>query len=241
MRFNGKSIYDVHRSISIAKEIPPGMPERDINTVSGWDGEMLAGTSYKRGVYIARVNIAGRSADEAWRVRQMLAEWATSSGEKTGMLEPTHWPGRAYDAIVESISDPEFKRGFATVTVTFVLPRPVAYSVRYRHASGHGSASMQVLGSAGCKPIIKKTITAAQSGASFALDGASFFKLNGSLAVGDVIEIDTKAGSVTINGQHAETRVDYTASRWRPGFGQGAHKITSAGGDLEVRWRDEWM
>lgn len=241
MRFNGKSVYDVHRSISIDKEIPPGMTERDINTVSGWDGETVAGTSYKRGAYIVRVNISCNSADEAWRVRQLLAEWATSSGERTGMLEPTHWPGRAYDAIADSISNPEFKRGFATVTVTFVLPRPIAYNVRYSYASGTGSASMQVLGSAGCKPIIKKTMTSAQSGASFALDGASFFKLKGSFSAGDVIEIGTKAGSVIINGQHAEDRVDYTASRWRHGFGQGAHKITSAGGDLEVRWRDEWM
>lgn len=241
MRFNGTSIYDVHRSISIEKEIPPGIAERDVNTVSGWDGETLVGISYKRGSYIVRVNIAGKNPDEAWCVRQLLAEWAASSGKKTGMLEPTRWPGRAYDAIVESISDPEFKRGFAKVTITFVLPRPIAYSVRYSHSSGTGSASMQVLGSAGCKPTIKKSITAAQNGASFALDGATFFKLNGDFAVGDVIEIDTKAGNVTINGQHAEDRVDFTASRWRPGFVQGAHTITSAHGELEVKWRDEWM
>lgn len=241
MRFEGKSIYDVHKAISVEKEIPPGMPARDINTVSGWDGETLTGISYKRAEYTVRVNIAAKSADEAWQVRQLLAEWATESGDKTGMLEPTHWPGKAYDAIAGSISDPEFKRGFATVTVTFVLPRPIAYSVRFSRAQGQGEVSMQISGNAGCRPIISKNVTTAQTGAAFLLDGVPFLRLTGSFSANDAIEIDTGSGSVTVNGQHAESRLDYTDINWRPGFNRGTHKITSVGGTLDVRWRDEWM
>lgn len=137
MRFNGVDICSVHRAISVAKEIPPGMPERSVETVSGREGETLAGTVVKRGEYTVRVNIAGKSRAEAWRVRALLAAWAGSSGETTAELEPTHWPGMAYEAIVGGISPPEFTFGFAVVEITFVLPRPFAHEKMTSRANGN--------------------------------------------------------------------------------------------------------
>ena len=58
MRFNGVDIRDVHRAVSVEKEIPPGMPEMTIETAQGWDGETFVGRTMGRGSYVVRVNIA---------------------------------------------------------------------------------------------------------------------------------------------------------------------------------------
>ena len=70
MRFNGIDIRDVHRGISVEKEIPPGMPTRTVETFSGWDGETLAGVTMSRGTYTVRANIACRRPEDGWRVRR---------------------------------------------------------------------------------------------------------------------------------------------------------------------------
>ena len=48
MRFNGVDIRDVHRAVSVEKEIPPGMPEMTIETAQGWDGETFVGRAVRR-------------------------------------------------------------------------------------------------------------------------------------------------------------------------------------------------
>ena len=140
MRFNGVDVRDIHPRISISKEIPPGCPERTVETVQGWDGETFAAVRTEQGEYLARINIACRTRDDAWEARSRLARWAASSGDGVGELEPTHWPGKAYEAVLGSISAPEFTFGFATVDVTFILPRPYAHDTYISRASGTGGA-----------------------------------------------------------------------------------------------------
>lgn len=242
MRFNGVDVRDIHPRISISKEIPPGCPERTVETVQGWDGETFAAVRTEQGEYVARINIACRTRDDAWEARSRLARWAASSGDGVGELEPTHWPGKAYEAVLGSISAPEFTFGFATVDVTFVLPRPYAHDTYISRASGTGGAEMAVSGDGVCRPTIRQTIAAEVEGLTWKLDGKAFLTLVGTITAEAVVEMDTKAGSLTVNGSHAESLIDYTASLWRSGFTPGVHKITSTDrGQMEASWRNEWM
>ena len=89
MRFCGVELAQVHPAIRIAKEIPPGMQEREIETIAGSEGETAAGYTVRRGEYTVRVGIACRTRLEAWRVRALLAAWATASGQPQWR---TWWP-----------------------------------------------------------------------------------------------------------------------------------------------------
>lgn len=241
MRFNGRDIKDIHKGIVLEKEIPPGMPGRSIETARGWNGETFSGAVMERGVYTVRVSLFCRTAEEGWRLRALLAEWATSSGNATAELEPTHWPGMAYDAIVSDISEPDFFKGTASVTVTFALPRPVAHEVTVSRAEGSGSARMLVGGSMPCRPTIRQTLSADREGLVYVLDGKPFLTLTGDFSAGQVVEADTARASLTIDGVHAESRVSLKGTVWRPGFAKGAHTVTSSdAGRLEVRWNNEW-
>lgn len=242
MRINGRELRDVHPAISIAKEIPPGMATRTIHTIIGADAEIYAGTTMERGEYEVRINIAGKSMAEAWRVRAMIAEWAMGGSEGLCELEPTHWPGVAYDAIIESLSPPEIVFGFAKVTAIFALPRPVAHEIIVSRAAGSGSAVMQIGGSLAPRPAIRQTIKASRTGLTLSLDDKPFFVVQGALKAGQEVEIDTQDGSITIDGAQAQARIDYTATTWAPGFTPGRHTLTSSdAGAIETRWHNVWM
>ena len=142
----------VHPALSIEKEYPPGMPDRDVYTIAGRDGETAVGYAVVQGEYKVSVNIAARRREEGWRIRGLLAAWAMASGQDTGEIEPTHWPGVAYDGIVKSISTPEFVFGFAKVEVIFLVPRPYAHDLAYTSATGQGKATLSIGGSAACRP-----------------------------------------------------------------------------------------
>lgn len=241
MRYNGVDVCTCYRGISVNKEIPPGMPARDVETAGGWDGEILTGVELKQGRYLLRVNIATRSKAEAWRARAALAAWASSDGGVLCPIEPTHWPGRAYDGIVSSITDPEFVFGFATVDVTFVVPRPVAYEITPTTASGAGQVEMVVRGSMPCGPTITQTISTARTGLYWTLDGERLLTITGALAAGDVVTANLREGLLTVNGQHAEERINVMETGWAASFAPGLHTITSRDkGQMEARWHAEW-
>lgn len=241
MRYNGVDVCTCYKGISVNKEIPPGMPARDVETAGGWDGEILTGVELKQGRYLLRVNIGAKSKEEAWRARAALAAWATSGGGVLCPIEPTHWPGRAYDGIVGSITDPEFIFGFATVDVTFVVPRPVAYEIAPCTASGAGQLDMVVRGSMPCGPTITQTIGEARTGLYWTMGGAKLLTITGALAKGDVVAVNLREGLLTVNGQHAEERINVMETGWAASFAPGLHTITSQDkGQMEARWHTEW-
>lgn len=243
MRYNDIDPTSLHRAITIDKEIPPGMPPREVITVRGIGGETLGGIQQERGEYIVRVNIAGRTPQEAWRVREMLAAWACAPGyKKTAKLEPTHRPGVYYDAILGSIEPPEFRPRFATVKMTFILPDPHAKDIAPSSISGESGMEFAIGGTADAQPTIVQTIASDADIVSFALDGAEFMRLLGGFTAGQALEVDFETGSVTLDGERAERRIDFTACRWRPGFTPGRHTlISSDAGQIELRWRNRWM
>ena len=51
----------VHPALSIEKEYPPGMPDRDVYTIAGRDGETAVGYAVVQGEYKVNVNIAAQA------------------------------------------------------------------------------------------------------------------------------------------------------------------------------------
>lgn len=243
MRFNGVDPCTLHRGISIAREILPGMAPRAVETVRGAGAETLAGVEDERGEYRLILNVAGKSKDEAYEIRALIAKWARSSGETCARIEPTHWHGMAYDGIVEKISDPEFVFGFGTIEVLFLLPDARAYEVAASSAYGStGSMRMMISGSDATAPVITQTIKDETEQLVWQLDGTVFFVVSqGTLLPGQIVEADFGTGSMTVDGVHAEHLIDYTQSRWKPGFDPGIHRITSSdSGTMSARWHNRW-
>lgn len=231
----------VHPALSIEKEYPPGMPDRDVYTIAGRDGETAVGYAVVQGEYKVNVNIAARRREDGWRIRGLLAAWAMASGQDTGEIEPTHWPGVAYDGIVKSISTPEFVFGFAKVEVIFLVPRPYAHDLAYTAATGQGKATLSIGGSAACRPTITQTMAAARSGVTWMLDGREVLHINGALSAGQKLGVDFATGAVTLDGTHIESRLDVDRSNFSADFRPGVHGLTSDdGGSLTARWRCEW-
>lgn len=242
MRFNGVELRTVHPALSVAKEIYPGMAAREIATVRGNSGEALAGIREERAEAIVRVNIAGRTRNEAHRARALLAAWAAAGGEAGAALEPTHWTGVAYHAILSGISEPEYTFGHATVDVTFMLPRPYAYEIAEKSAEGSRSVEIIVGGSAKCRPVITQTLSEAAENVAFKADGKTFLQLTGTLSKGAEIEADLANESLIINRVHHEEYINYLSTTWHPAMTPGKHTIaSSAWGKIEVRWHDEWI
>lgn len=242
MLFNGKDPCSMHPSISIRHEIPPGTAKRKIVTFAGTDGEIVSDVIVEAGEYTVQLNIAGRTREEGWAMREKIAAWAGSSGRQTAKLTPTHRPERYYDAILSTVSDPRFVRGFATIDVVFFVPRPIALSASSSAASGMGSMSPRIGGSAPARPVIAQTLKSAASVLTWTMDGRTILTVRGSFAAGTRIEMDTMRESLTADGVSILPQIDPQHTEWRPGFAQGMHKIVSSdGGAMEMRWRDEWL
>lgn len=242
MRFNGVELTSVHRALSIEKEIPPGTAALAFETIEGADGEVVSDERIEQGEYLVKVNICGRTPAEGWAVRELLAQWASLPNLETAELVPTHRPQRCYDARLKSISEPEFKRGMAKVEVRFLLPRPVMRDVTRSQASGAGGLTARIGGSTHCRPVITQTLSSVQDGLVWTMDSVPILTLTGSLSAGQAVVMDTGNESVTIDGEHAESRIDVSGTRWRPGYLPGTHEIASTdGGTMEMRWHSEWL
>ena len=240
MRFNGKDVRDVHGRISVNSEILPGAAAREIDYVEGRTGAVAAGVKYRPDEYRARINIASFNRNEAREIRALLAGWAASSGEKTAKLEPTHWKGKAYDAILKSVSAPEFVRGFATVDVIWSVPYPFARDLTVSRASGSGRAVAMIGGTHTCRPTIRQTVETTADMLTIEMDGMRVLGVK-NVNAGDVIEMDVEHESLTINGVHAEEKINFSRTDWHAKFNPGRHEILSSdGGLLEVSWRNEW-
>lgn len=241
MRFNGVDLRSVHEGLSIEKEVPPGTAAHAMEMIRSAGGDIITDDRLEAGEYLARVNIAGWSEAEGLGIRELLAGWAFTRGIETAELIPTNRPQRCYDAKLKSISDPEFTNGFAVVDVRFTVPRPVARDVAQSTATGAGGLSARIQGTYECRPALSQTLSAAQDGLVWAKDGTTILTITGALSAGQVVKMDIKNESLTIDGEHAEHRLNIAGTRWRSDWWPGAHVISSTdGGVMEMRWHNEW-
>ncbi len=248
MRYNGIDPTSLHRGISIAKEIPPGAPTSQLETLTGSTGEIITGRTIQQGEYIVRINIAGKTRNEAWSIREKLAEWARSADDVPYELEPTHWPGVAYDAIFKEITPPEFVFGFALVDVIFAIPRPIAHGVNTRSATGSTTASVNVLGTSYVQPEIIVTMAAAYR-AEINVDGYVYAAVNYPFADGDVLKVTANPPRVEIetgeNIIQADRYADYTVTdldALSRALTPGSHRVACAqASGIAVRWKEEYL
>lgn len=241
MRFNGRDPTAIHHAISVNKEIYPSMPARNIETVETGAGDLVAHVSIQQDEAIIRINIAGRTYDEAMEARLKLAEWAASSRSQTAELEPTHLHGKAYSAILKRI--PPIETRFTTVDVVFLLPRPVLHDIHPRRAEGSGTElAFTTGGTASTQPVFRVQLTGAADGLRMTVDGVPFFAIGGGLSAGAVVEYNLQTGATTIDGVHAESRILYADIEPDIELLPGRHTMSvSAAGSMQVRWRDEWL
>lgn len=248
MRYNGIDPTTLHRGISIAKEIPPGAPTSQLETLTGASGEIITGRTLKQAEYIVRINIAGKTREEAWGIREKLAAWACSADETTHELVPTRWPGMAYDAIFKEITPPEFVFGFAVVDVIFAIPRPIAHSVNERSVSGSSVAEFAVMGTSYARPEINITMVSGYR-AEITVDGKLYAAVSYPFQSGDVMSVQTNPPGVVIatSGSviQADRYVDYAVTdldAMCKALTPGRHSITCAqASGISVRWREEYL
>lgn len=240
MRFNGVDLNAIHPAIGRSHEFPPGMPRRSIATVAGSTGETVVNVTASQEEYTVRVNIAGRSYQEAMEARDRLAEWACSSGKTTARLEPTHARGRAYDAIFKSCS--KIEKRFGTVDVVFMLPDGgVQYETTERHAAGADSVAMAIGGTAATYPdVISLTMNEEAEEINLTLDGAPYVKLSGGFDAGDVVEIRPRTDAVLVNGEHDESRIDFTGTFSDTDLLPGRHELAAQNAQITARWHNRW-
>lgn len=244
MRFNGVDLRQAHRALSVAKEFPPGMPGRNLVTTGTTLGEALAAVETIQDEYTVRVNIAGKTREEAWEARAALAAWAMSSGDELGELEPTRMPGKAYSAIVKTISSPEFVFGFGTVDVVFMLPEPIMHDRRESIATANRTTKVEFVvgGTERVQPTIRFVCAGSGSGILFRVDDTDMLRMRGTVNEGDVFDIDLKTGRVTVADIPAGDRIVYTDTDLDVLLKPGRHSITSSRtGELTVRWRNKWV
>ena len=241
MRFNGQDPCALHRALSRAKDIPPSFPALDIETIDTSAGSLLAHVSIAQDTYTVRMNVSAATYAEAMEARTALAEWAGSSHKQLAMLEPTHMPGKAYNAIVDRISKMENR--FDTVDVVFLLPRPVLYDIIQRSATAEGTeASVRIGGSTGTQMKISIKLAEDAEDLVIAADGYPLFAIGGEISAGQTVETDMQTCAVWIDGEHAENRLIYTDMDPDVELLPGRHTITaSARGTITARWHDQWL
>lgn len=251
MRYNDVDPRSLHAGISIAKEIPPGSPTSQLETLSGSTGEIIAGRTIQQGEYTVRVNIAGKYAAQAWEIRRRLAEWACAADSVTHPLVPTHWPSVCYDAILKDISPPEFTFGFAKIDVKFTLPRPFARDLA-QHVSSYAStqATVTIGGTSYTRPELT-IVTGEGYGLEVAVDDTVLFGMSRYFYEGDVVEITAEPPTVTVTpistGEkvQAESYVDYTVTDFEAlckALTPGSHTITcERAASIRAVWRNEWL
>lgn len=254
MKYNGIDPRTLDPRISIAKEIPPGAPASELETVKGAEGEIVAGRTIKHGEYKVIVNVASRTRAGAWEVREKLAAWARSVDTVTHELIPTHRPERYYDAIFKEISDPEFSFGFGVITVKFAVPRTISKSVTEQQETaadpdGTGVAMLvESGGSSYIRPVLEIE-TKQTSRLELLVDDGLVMAMNYPFAKGTVLTVQTAQPAVRIeneNGaQMAERYLDYTVTdldelchRLQPGL----HTISCPQADrISATWKDEYL
>ena len=248
MKYNGLDPTTLHAGISIAKEIPTGAPTSQLETLTGSTGEIVAGRTLKQAEYIVRINVAGRSREEAWRIRALLAQWARATDPTPRELEPSHWPGMAYDAVLKEISPPEFVFGFGVIEVIFAVPRPIAHSIAQSEASGNTSATINVRGSSYIRPEITIT-TRAVSRVEIAVDGKVYAAVNYVFPAGSSLVVATdpprveivRAGSIIAANEYVDytvTDFDAMCKALSPGTRRLSCNQASA---IAARWKEEYL
>lgn len=224
------------------REIIQAIPPRAVRTLATSYGALFGGIDLLTRQITVRMNIAGKNHDDANDLVSALNGLFCT--DEPAELEPTHMPGRAFTAILESAGDLEWRWGFGTVEYVFSAPRPFIHSTDWQIIRFTGSAIIKPAGTVPVLPVITHTMAAQADNLTVSLNGAQAFRLRpvtGNFEAGETLKIDFLNRLVTRAGEAAMHLVDYTASTWHPDIKTACTLLTSDTGLTEARWRDEWM
>lgn len=240
MIFNGRDLVNYcGQGFSINKEIPPGMVGRSITTIGGAGGRLLGHAEDAPCTYTARVNIHGATMADAWIMRRKLAQWAYSDG--LADLVPTHDSTHHYRAICQSVSDPEFKWGACTVTVTFLLPDARLLENGSNTYSGTGSATFYRTGSAEPIIVVTFTPTSTVSAPTIKLNGTTVFGMTGTVSSGVPCVVDFDQKTLKVNGSYALNRISYNKTDWHPAFQGNSNTVVVTNASVSVEVTNRWL
>lgn len=243
MRFNGVDPREISPKLFPAREIIQAIPPRTIRKLDTVNGPIYVDSELQDRNIKITMNVAGRSHSNA---NELVRLWndIVCTGEP-GELEPTHMPGLAFSAVLESAGDLEWQWGFGTIEYNFMALRPFAHSVAETVVSfSGGSGRIEPRGTVPIRPAITHVMASAAAALTVSLDGTQFFRLrpvSGNFAAGTKLCIDFANRLVSQAGSPAMTLVDYTVSNWHPVIKKGSLIALSDTGQTEVRWYDEWM
>lgn len=241
MRYNGVEVRSIHRAIRIGHQAPPGRSREHMAIETG-RGSITAGWLDNPMELTATVSIAGRSPEEGEEAYLALCSWARGDGG-THPLEPTYLPGMAYDAALKEITQPDWRRGFGTAEVTWVIANPHPYTIVQDTAGIRSGTELgfRVGGTAETELQIEVTPESTQSSLTLQMDGVPFFCWLGTVYAGSTLRIDMAKGVVTIDNQAANGVPDVTVTNYDLPLAPGAHKLTcGATGAIGARWHKRW-
>lgn len=242
MTFNGVDPREISPRIFPEREIIQAIPPRTVRTLSTSHGAIFSGLDLQARQITVRMNIAGKNHDDANALVAALNDLFCT--EEPAELEPTHMPGRAFSAILESAGDLEWRWGFGTVEYIFSAPRPFLHSTDWQVARFTGSVMIKPAGTVPILPVIKHVMAAQATELTVGLNRTPFFRLRpttGSFEAGETLEIDFLNRLVIRANETAMNLVDYAASTWHPDIKAVCALSVSGTGQTEMRWRDEWM
>lgn len=241
MRYNGVEARAIHRAIRIGHQAPPGR-RREPLTIETARKPLLADWKTEAMEIHATISIAARSPREGEEAYLALCNWARGGG---GLhpLEPTWLPGMAYNAALQEVTEPDWRRGFGTAEVVWLVPDPHPYSIvpdMTRVASGT-ELSLRIGGTAETDIVIEVTPEESQSDFALELDGVAFFGWMGTLAAGSTMKIDMAKGTVLVDGGLPAGVVDYTSTDFDRQLAPGVHRIECGfTAEIKARWHKRW-
>lgn len=242
MKFNGIDPRDISPRISIEKETVGAVPPRTLRMLSLYGGAGFAGLNYEPRTFTARVNIASFTRRGGWELSRRLAAWACTDEPRE--LCPTHTPGKAFTAILDSASDVQLVRGFGVVEYRFTIPRPFYHSTVENVAVINGGGRINARGNVPARLIIAHRMAQGAPALTFSHNGAPFIRLRrmdgGNIPAGVVLRVDMENKLIQYNGDAALDMIDYTVTNWHAPITGAAEITASDAGRTEIRWRDEW-
>lgn len=242
MKYNGVDLREVHPLVSL-----------DHCGVSGWRREIRRIEAAKRDLilqgrdinaeFFAVVNLSGRTPEEGEAALAAVRAWAFAGGG-VHEIDDGKSPGRVLDGILQDIDEPEMVHGFGTVRIAWLLEEPHKRSAQESQASGEGGTELAFMcdGTADTYAVFEVAPLEAGQELVLMLDGEPLLRIEGKLAVGQMLRMDTAREALTIDGADARAKTDWTATDYDRPLSPGAHTLNcSVPAVLRVRWHARWV
>ena len=155
----------------------------------------LSGVKTREREIHLHLNFAGKTKAHANELARMVAGLFVT--EEPGEYEPSHMPGLAFTAILESASDPEWHWGFGVIEYVFKAPRPYYHATAETILTGTSTVRMMPRGTVPCCPVVSHTMAEASGALEITVDNTVVMRIRNPL--GTQLAAGQKAWTVAAN------------------------------------------